>query len=79
MKRMNKIDLINQFFVGKNYNEDTKTQIIRILSKKRNDRDWTSIINILKQSDKLTPQQVTQLLNENIYKPQMQKRMQISE
>lgn len=79
MKRMNKIDLINQFFVGKNYNEDTKTQIIRILSEKRNDRDWTSIINILKQSDKLTPQQVTQLLNENIYKPQMQKRMQISE
>ena len=76
---MNKIDLINQFFVGKNYNEDTKTQIIRILSEKRNDRDWTSIINILKQSDKLTPQQVTQLLNENIYKPQMQKRMQISE
>ncbi len=79
MKRMNKIDLINQFFVGKNYNEDTKTQIIRILSEKRNDRDWTSVINILKQSDKLTPQQVTQLLNENIYKPQMQKRMQISE
>lgn len=61
MKRMNKIDLINQFFVGKNYNEDTKTQIIRILSEKRNDRDWTSVINILKQSDKLTPQQVTQL------------------
>lgn len=35
MKRMNKIDLINQFFVGKNYNEDTKTQIIRILSEKK--------------------------------------------
>lgn len=79
MKRMNKIDLINQFFIGKNYDEDTKTQIIRILSEKRNDRDLTSIINILKQSDKLTPQQVAQLLNESIYKPQVQKRMQISE
>ncbi len=79
MKRMNKIDLINQFFIGKNYDEDTKTQIIRILSEKRNDRDLTSVINILKQSDKLTPQQVAQLLNESIYKPQVQKRMQISE
>lgn len=79
MKRMNKIDLINQFFIGKIYDEDTKTQLIRILSEKRNDRDLTSIINILKQSDKLTPQQVAQLLNESIYKPQVQKRMQVSE
>lgn len=75
MKRMNKIDLINQFFTEKNYDEDTKTQIIRIISEKRNDRDLTSVINILKLYDKLTPQQVAQLLNESIYKPQVQKRM----